>query len=101
MDINEIKSEVRIWNRWGYNAFTQELICFTDKIVDFDDDKDEWIITYKPKAWIQNVTCKQAFQLLREREFRKTFRFAACDGDWFTERESAEKAEQNGEWFAE
>lgn len=87
MNTEDIKKEIRIWNRWGYNPFTQEIICYTDWIVDFDDKKSMWEITFKPKTWIAKVSARQALEILKSREFRKTFRYDACLDEIFTEYE--------------
>lgn len=88
------KEDIRIWNRWGYNFFNREIICYTDKIIDFNDKEDRWEITYKPKMWISKITLPEFFAFFKDKDLRKTFRWKACEGDWFTE---YEKAEHNDE----
>lgn len=91
MNTEELTEEISIWNRWSYSPFNKEIICFTDKIIDFDEKHNMWIITYKPKYWIKNVSIKQFLDLLKKPECRKIFRW--FKDDWFTENEPGEDYE--------
>lgn len=93
MNTEEITKEISIWNRWSYSFINHEIICFTDKIIDFDEKREMWIITYKPKYWIENVSFKQFWELLKNPKCHKIFRW--FKNDWFTEEEKPIEAFEN------
>lgn len=99
--LQDIKNDVIIWNRWGYDFFNRQIVCYTDNIIDFNEKKDRWEVTYKPKMWVNNVTWLEFLALFNDIELRKTFRVKACENDWFTEYEKAEHNEDGKTFISE
>lgn len=93
MNTKELTEEISIWNRWSYSFINREIICFTDKVIDFDEKREMWIITYKPKAWFDNISINEFRELRKIPELRKNFRW--FKDDWFTEEEKPIEAFEN------
>lgn len=90
MNTTELAKEIAIWSRWSYSFIKQEIICFTEKIIDFDDKTHMWKITYKPKTWFNRISIKQFRELRKIPELRKNFRW--FKNGWFTEEDPGEEA---------
>lgn len=91
MTIEKLTEEISIWNRWSYSFIKREIVCFTDKIIDFDEKTKMWKITYKPKAWFKSIPFENFVKLHKIPELRKTFRWFR--DDWFTEEEPGDECD--------
>lgn len=90
MTTEEIKKEILSWEKWGYNFTTKEIVLFTSWVVDFNEKKEVFTTTYKPKAWIECNFKDFFFSFFKDKELRKNFRYHSS---YFTEEEKATEEE--------
>ena len=63
MTTEEIKKEILSWEN-GDTISRQKKLCFTSWVVDFNEKKEVFTTTYKPKVWIE-CNFKDFFFLLQ------------------------------------
>jgi len=68
MELEELKKEVAIWDKWTFNWINREIVCYTCNVILDDDTK-----FYKAKEWIDNVSLHNFFQMILDKKTRENY----------------------------